>query len=276
VHPHDSIFRIPTEASRRTALNIQHLLHDESNLDKVADAAAGSYVIEQLSHDLCQMAWALFLQIEEKGGFVAALRSGFIQDQVVASRSLLEHALKTRKRSLVGVSSFASARDKVKVEIQSQRDPLAKLPEIRIVESFREAAVFESLRRAFTMEGNPNAFLAQFGDPAKRSARAGFAAELLSAGGFISQKGDPSVALIDQLHSKAAEDAQVIVLCAADEDYLAAVELLIKDGWPEVPVIIAGKPADSIQLEELGIHDFIYIGCDVAAVLGRLSEEVLH
>ena len=276
VHPHDSLFKLSDDASRRTALNIQHLLHDESNLDKVSDAASGSYLLEQLTQDLTQNAWNLFLKLEEKGGFVAALRSGFVQDQIISSRAVLETNIRTRKRSLVGVSAFALPQATVKVEIQSQRDPLAKLPEIRVVETFREAAIFESLRQAFTLDGNPTAFLATFGDTTKRAARAGFATEFLSIGGFVSHTGDAQMALADQVQSPAALKAQVIVLCAADEEYLEAVETLLKAGWPEVPVMIAGKPKDGIQLGELGIHDFMYVGCDAAAILGRLSEEVLH
>jgi methylmalonyl-CoA mutase len=276
IHPHDMFYKIPDESSQRTALNIHHLLHDESNLDKVLDVASGSYVIEQMTSDLIDKAWKLFLTIEEKGGFVAALRVGFIQDQLVQSRAAIEKNIRTRKRSLVGVSTFADAKASVHVEIHSQRDPLSKLPEIRVVEPFREATVFESLRQAFTLEKSPSVFLAVFGDELKRNARAGFAAEFMAVGGFVSTTGEAQVALIDQLQSEAALKAQVIILCSDDDAYLQAVETLLKDGWPSVPVIIAGKPSNAQQLEELGIHDFIFIGCDVAAVLGNLSEEILH
>jgi methylmalonyl-CoA mutase len=276
IHPHDIFYKIPDEASQRTALNIHHLLHDESNLDKVLDVASGSYVIEQMTSDLIDKAWKLFLTIEEKGGFVTALRSGFIQDQLVLSRAAIEKSIRTRKRALVGVSTFADAKASVHVEIQSQRDPLAKLPEIRVVEPFREATVFESLRQAFTLDKSPSAFLAVFGDAVKRNARAGFASEFMAVGGFVSHSGEAQVALIDQLQSEAALNAQVIVLCSDDDSYIQAVETLLKDGWPSVPVIVAGKPSNAQQLEELGVHDFIYMGCDVAAVFGNLSEEILH
>jgi methylmalonyl-CoA mutase len=276
IHPHDIYYKIPDEASQRTALNIHHLLHNESNLDKVLDVASGSYVIEQMTSDLIEKAWKLFLTIEEKGGFVAALRSGFIQDQLVLSRAAIEKNIRTRKRALVGVSTFADAKASVHVEIQSQRDPLAKLPEIRVVETFREASIFESLRQAFTLEKSPSAFLAVFGDEVKRNARAGFATEFMAVGGFVSTTGEAQVALIDQLQSEAALNAQVIILCSDDDSYLQGVETLLKDGWPSVPLIVAGNPSNAQQLEELGIHDFIYIGCDVAAVFGNLSEEILH
>lgn len=55
--------------TRRIARNVQHLLKMESHLDKVADPGAGSYYIEQLTEKLAQKAWAVFLDLEDKGAF---------------------------------------------------------------------------------------------------------------------------------------------------------------------------------------------------------------
>jgi len=58
IHPSDG--GNGTSFSRRIALNVQHLLQQESYLDRVVDPAAGSYFIEALTHKLCEGAWALF------------------------------------------------------------------------------------------------------------------------------------------------------------------------------------------------------------------------
>ncbi len=57
----------------RIARNISVLLREESYLDKVADPSAGSYYIETLTHQLVEAAWALFLDVEKRGGFKKAL-----------------------------------------------------------------------------------------------------------------------------------------------------------------------------------------------------------
>jgi methylmalonyl-CoA mutase len=56
--------------SRRIARNVQHLLQMESQLDQVADPAAGSYYIEQLTQQFCEQAWAKFQEIEGQGGYL--------------------------------------------------------------------------------------------------------------------------------------------------------------------------------------------------------------
>ncbi|WP_421795977.1 methylmalonyl-CoA mutase family protein [Haliscomenobacter sp.] len=52
----------PTPFTRRIARNVQHLLRQESYLDKVQDPAAGSYYVEKLTEELARKAWAIFQQ----------------------------------------------------------------------------------------------------------------------------------------------------------------------------------------------------------------------
>lgn len=52
-----------TDFSRRIALNIQHLLRQESFMDRVADPAAGSYFIDHMTKEMAEKAWSLFQQI---------------------------------------------------------------------------------------------------------------------------------------------------------------------------------------------------------------------
>ncbi len=270
VHPHDAFFREPDVNSRRLALNVQHLLHDESKLDKVLDPASGAWYIDALTHEIIDRSWALFQETEAKGGFTASLRSSWIQDQVKVSASNLRKAISTRKRVLVGVSQFADLQlPRIEPPIKP-RDPLSKLPEIKVVENFREAEVIEKIRYYLNKSKALSAFIAVFGDASKRSARAGFAKDFLAMAGIKSNLGDPSVALLDQLKSTFAIKADIVVLCAADEDYPSAVELLKADQWPNGLVWIAGKPsADSAQ-KLTSIDEYIFMGCDAEAIFQKV------
>lgn len=270
VQPHDSFFREPDVNSRRLALNIQHLLHDESRLDKVLDPASGAWYIDALTHELIDRSWALFQETEAKGGFTACLRSSWIQDQVKTSAGELRKSISTRKRVLVGVSQFADLSAPRIEPPQKQRDPLSKLPEIKTIEPFREAEVVEKIRYYLNKSKAMSAFLAVFGDASKRSARAGFAKDFLAMAGIKSNLGDPTVALLDQLKSTFAKKADIVVLCAADEDYASAVELLKADEWPNGLVWIAGKPSDEIALKKAGIDDFIFLGCDAESIFQKV------
>ncbi|KAF0236397.1 MAG: methylmalonyl-CoA, partial [Prolixibacteraceae bacterium] len=82
VLPFNAIYEEPTNLSERVARNQQILLKEESYLDKVSDPSAGSYYIETLTNSLVEQVWKLFLTVQEKGGFIAAFRQGFIQKEI--------------------------------------------------------------------------------------------------------------------------------------------------------------------------------------------------
>ena len=149
VHPHDVVFHEPEVESQRLGLNIQHILKYESHFDKVSDPASGSYYLENLTNELTNAAWELFLETEKSGGFVASLEKGFIQEKVEASRMEIEKATRTRKRTITGITHFANPSEKGLEELMIPRDPLGKLPEIKPMKPLREIAYFEDIPRIF-------------------------------------------------------------------------------------------------------------------------------
>jgi methylmalonyl-CoA mutase len=90
VGPFDEIFRQSDEFSERIARNQQLILKEEAFFDKVADPAAGSYYIENLTSLITENAWKLFLEIEERGGFLSCIESGFISEKLAASAGKYE------------------------------------------------------------------------------------------------------------------------------------------------------------------------------------------
>ncbi len=85
VDPSDMAFRQPDEFSERIARNQQLILKEEANFDRVADPGAGSYYIEKLTYFIAEKAWEIFLEIEEKGGFLDQLKNGTIQEKIKKS-----------------------------------------------------------------------------------------------------------------------------------------------------------------------------------------------
>jgi methylmalonyl-CoA mutase len=273
VHPHDAVFKSPAEHSRRVALNVHHILRYESHLDLVADAAAGASYIENLTQEIIEEAWNFFLEIERKGGYLAALKKGWIQEQIATSRKQMEQEFRSGKRALVGINKFARPEEKGVEPLEIRRDPLEKLPEIKPLELYREATLIEQIRNKITNQSPaPHAFLATFGDIKRAADRATFSSEFMAMAGIRSYRGEPGVSLIDQLYSTHAKNAFVIVLCSADEAYLNAVLTIRKDRWPDKPVWIAGRPQEMDQLKTNGIDGFIYAGCDSLPVFYQLTE----
>ena len=113
VEPFDIVFRKPDEFSERIARNQQLILKEEAYFDKVADPAAGSYYIENLTSLIAENAWKLFLEIEEKGGFLACLKSGFIQKKLSESAAKRRNDIATRKTILLGTNQYPHNLEKI-------------------------------------------------------------------------------------------------------------------------------------------------------------------
>jgi methylmalonyl-CoA mutase len=99
------------DLARRISRNIQIILRDESHLDRVIDPAGGSYYVEWLTRQLIDKAWALFVEIDEAGGYLEELKNGGIQNRIHQARTIREKDLAKRKQILVGVNAYANTKE---------------------------------------------------------------------------------------------------------------------------------------------------------------------
>ena len=76
VVPFDDAVGESEALARRIARNTQHVLREESYLDRVDDPAAGSFAFEQLTDGIAREAWAELQDIEGAGGMAKALLDG--------------------------------------------------------------------------------------------------------------------------------------------------------------------------------------------------------
>ena len=143
VRPYDAVLGQQGEFSDRIARNVSILLKEESYLDKVADPSAGSYYVETLTRELAESAWALFLDVEQRGGFAKAFASGFITDEIERAYRAKVDAVQ-QGRVLVGVTKFREdgASDAVSKPARSDKparsflDLTGFLPDRRLPEGF--------------------------------------------------------------------------------------------------------------------------------------------
>ena len=182
---------LPDAFARRIARNTQLILLEESHLAKVADPAAGSGAVEELTDELCGAAWKLFQEIEAAGGAAAALENGLIQRNVAAVRAERAAAVARRKDALTGVSIFPDL-DEPDVPVLAPIPPSPRaapeqmfepLPAIRLAEPF-EALRDASDRFLARTGARPKIFLANLGTLADFTARATFASNFFAAGGI--------------------------------------------------------------------------------------------
>ncbi len=104
----DEIIRDSDEFSERVARNQQVILAEECNLADVVDPAGGSYYVEILTKEVAQKAWEMFVKIEEQGGMLASLKSGFVQDEIAKVSADRKKMLDSRRNSVVGTNNYAN------------------------------------------------------------------------------------------------------------------------------------------------------------------------
>src|SRR5690606_7120968 len=82
IAPFDEVSGETTDFSRRIARNVHTLFAEEFHFAETADPAGGSWYVEKLTDEVARRAWAEFQEIEKRGGIVATLESGYVQQLV--------------------------------------------------------------------------------------------------------------------------------------------------------------------------------------------------
>jgi len=102
--PFDTAFENTTDFSERIAINIQHILKEETFLDKVADISNGAYYIESLTDEMVEKALSLFKEVEQNGGFLVNIKNETIQDAIHQAAQHQQELFTEGKKTLLGVN----------------------------------------------------------------------------------------------------------------------------------------------------------------------------
>ena len=103
---YDEALNLPTEEAARIALRTQQIVAFESGAPDTVDPLAGSYFIESLTAEVEQKAWELIQKIDVMGGSVAAIESGFMQDEIAKSAYAYQKDIESGEKIIVGVNKF--------------------------------------------------------------------------------------------------------------------------------------------------------------------------
>jgi methylmalonyl-CoA mutase len=278
VLPHTAALGLPDAFARRVARNTQLILLEESNLAKVADPAAGSGAIEDLTNKLCAAAWKQFQTMDAAGGAWAALESGLIQREVAAVRAERQKAAARRKDAITGASDYPNLQEiaarvldvaPVATPKESAATVTAEpLPSIRLAEPF-EALRDASDRMLAKSGARPKVFLANLGKLADFTARAMFAKNFYEAGGIEALSNDGFKDQAAMIAAFNASGAKLTCLCSSDAVYAAqaaaAAKVLNTAG---ATVHLAGRPGENeANWRQAGVKTFIFMGCDVVSTL---------
>jgi methylmalonyl-CoA mutase N-terminal domain/subunit len=103
----DEAVSLPSERAARIALRTQQVVGYESGVVDTADPLGGSWFIETLTDELEERAQALLDQVDEQGGAVEAIETGWMKREIEESAYRIAQTTETGERVVVGVNKFA-------------------------------------------------------------------------------------------------------------------------------------------------------------------------
>ena len=266
VMPFDASFENPTEFSKRIARNVELLLKNESHFDQVVDPAGGSYYIENLTQSIAAEAWKLFLELEEKGGYVAAFESGYVVERVDASAAAKDKSVAQRRITLLGANQYPNftevASDAVTEAAVTRRKKAG------VLNPYRGAMAFEAMRLHVDRSGKtPKAFMLTCGSLAMARARAQFSCNFFGCAGIRVQDNTFFKDLEEGVKAALESKAEIVVLCSSDDCYAELAPRVKEMLGDKAILVIAGAPACMAELEAQGIGNFIHVKSNVLDTL---------
>jgi methylmalonyl-CoA mutase len=124
--PFDSVAGLPDAQARRVARNTALVLQEEAHLHCVIDPPGGSWYLDWLTDQVAQKSWALFQEIERRGGMLHAIQSGWLAQQIDSAFAPRQRDLARRKVGITGVSEFPDVAEAPVVRPAPDREALMR------------------------------------------------------------------------------------------------------------------------------------------------------
>ncbi len=280
--PFDLVYTTPDEFSERIARNQQHLLRDESHLNKVVDPAGGSYYIETLTSSIATQAWKVFNEVEDNGGFYEMLKKGEIQAKVNESGVKRHVDVARRKEILLGTNQYPNvnemALDKIKNEGCACGCGCGEAADgaVEYLNFDRAASQFEQLRLDTERAANrPKVFMLTIGNLAMRLARAQFSGNFFGCAGYEIIDNNGFATVKEGVDAAMEKGADVVVLCSSDDEYAEYAPEAFKELAGRAMFVVAGAPACMEELKAQGIENFIHVRVNVLDTLVDFNAKLL-
>ena len=140
----DEALALPSAKAARLALRTQQVIAHESGVANTVDPMGGSYFLEALTKETEDEAYGYFHKIEDIGGVIPAIESGYLQREIADAAFRYQREIDTRERVIVGVNDYVMD-EPVEVPIlemdpEGEKRQLERLTRVRRERDGREAA----------------------------------------------------------------------------------------------------------------------------------------
>jgi methylmalonyl-CoA mutase N-terminal domain/subunit len=143
----DEALALPTEESARIALRTQQIIAYESGVTNTVDPVGGSECIEALTDSIERGVHAYLKSIDEAGGTLRAIESGYIQNQIQNAAYDYQRGIESGERVVVGVNRFQKEEERVvptfRLDPALEKSQIESLRQVRASRS--QSAVAETL-----------------------------------------------------------------------------------------------------------------------------------
>jgi methylmalonyl-CoA mutase N-terminal domain/subunit len=131
----DEALSLPSQESAQIALRTQQIIGYESGVPDTVDPLGGSYYVEYLTNEIEKRAKQYIDHIEEKGGALWAVESGYYQREIQKSAYEYQKAVEKDERTIVGVNKFTTEKEKIKdifkISPKVAKDQIRQLTQVR-------------------------------------------------------------------------------------------------------------------------------------------------
>ena len=148
----DEAIALPTEFSARIARNTQLIIQEETHITNVIDPWAGSYMMEKLTQEMADKAWAIIKEVDAMGGMTAAVDSGWAKLKIEAAAAEKQARIDSGKEVIVGVNKYKLAKeDPVEIlEVDNVKVRDSQIARLNNIKATRDTAKVEAALAAIT------------------------------------------------------------------------------------------------------------------------------
>lgn len=241
-YPHDYLTGA-TPTSNRIARNIQLVLKEETHIQRVVDAAGGSYYVDTLTNELVEKTWTYFLTLMKETTIED--RETKLLDRAKIKWEEQLFALSTRKKSLIGTNTYANPDDIIGTSIKQ-------------TDYKRFAEPFEQLRKSF-QESPLKTAIIPYGILKDYKTRMDFVSGYLIALGISPIVAPENLKPVDLQQWIDDQNIGYVVFVGNEEQTAGLVPAILNETL-SVPMDVAGKFEEYEDWLDAGLSGCIFAG----------------
>ena len=131
----DEAWALPSEDAALLALRTQQIIAHETGVTDTVDPLGGSYFVESMTNQIEAAAYEYFRRIDDVGGVMTALETGFLQREIADASYLYQMEEDRKERITVGVNEHctddALEIPLLRVDREGEKRQVDRLKEIR-------------------------------------------------------------------------------------------------------------------------------------------------